>query len=119
MSIRVTHKVTASKAHENYSNKNAGISFYNDKAADYLNRYLVQRTDKDERLFVVNADYLRKHFKKAGLESGVRITPQKLRDWFCQTMGELGVPGRFVDVSVVEFWHRCLLDDTQIIDRTE
>jgi len=93
----VTRKVTASQAHENYSTKNAGITFYNGEAADYLNRYLAQRADRDERLFPVNEDFLRKHFKKAGLRSGVRITPQKLRDWFCQTMGELGVPDRFVD----------------------
>jgi integrase len=93
----LTRKVTASKAHENYSTKNAGISFYNDEAAEYLSRYLAQRTDKDERLFPVSEDYMRRHFKKACLRSGVRITPQKLRDWFCQTMGELGVPDRFVD----------------------
>jgi len=93
----VTRRVTASQAHENYSTKNAGITFYNGEAADYLNRYLAQRANKDERLFQINEDYLRKHFKKAGLRSGARITPQKLRDWFCQTMGELGVPDRFVD----------------------
>jgi integrase len=93
----VTRKVTASQAHENYCTKNAGITFYNAEAADYLSRYLAQRTDRDERLFPVNADYLRKHFKQAGLKSSVRITPQKLRDWFCETMGELGVPDRFVD----------------------
>jgi hypothetical protein len=60
-----TRKVIASKAHENYSTKNAGISFYDDEAAEYLSGYLAQRTDRDERLFAVNADYLRKHFKKA------------------------------------------------------
>jgi len=28
---------------------------------------------------------------------GVKVSPQVLREWFCQTMGELGVPDRFVD----------------------
>jgi len=30
-------------------------------------------------------------------ESGVKITPQRLRDFFCMAMGELNAPDRYVD----------------------
>jgi len=89
--------VNARVTHESQSTKNAGVTLYNKETAEYLDRYLKQRTDTDERLFRINAKTLRKGFRRAELKSGVRVTPQKLRDWFCQTMGELGVPDRFVD----------------------
>jgi len=36
-------------------------------------------------------------FKETSEKTGVKVSPQVLREWFCQTMGELGVPDRFVD----------------------
>jgi integrase/recombinase XerD len=92
-----TRMVNARHTHESSSTKNAGITFYNEETAGYIGRYLEQRTDTDARLFRINAKTLRKRFRRAELKTGVKITPQKLRDWFCQNMGELGVPDRFVD----------------------
>jgi len=45
----------------------------------------------------VNEKTVRKAFKKAGNTSNVKITPQILREWFCQEMGESGIPDRYVD----------------------
>ena len=36
-------------------------------------------------------------FKKAREVTGIDITPQKLRDWFCEEMGNLNVPDRYID----------------------
>ena len=40
---------------------------------------------------------LRQAFKKANKATGQRITPQVLRAWFCNELGELGVQDRYVD----------------------
>jgi len=89
--------VNARGTHESCSTKNAGVTFFNEETANYLPQCLNKRTDANERLFPINETTLRQQFKRAEAKSGVRITPQKLRDWFCQRMGELGVPDRFVD----------------------
>jgi len=74
--------------------KHTWISFFNEEAEKTLNEYLVTRKDSDPRLFpIVNL----KLIKKACKETGIRITPQVLREWFCNEMGRLGVPDRYID----------------------
>ncbi len=34
---------------------------------------------------------------KASNRSGIKITPQTLREWFCSEMGRLNIPDRYVD----------------------
>jgi len=36
-------------------------------------------------------------FDKSKRKTGLHITPQVLREWFCCQLGELGVPDRYVD----------------------
>ena len=36
-------------------------------------------------------------WRRASEDSGVRVTPQVLREWFCDEMGRRGVPDRYVD----------------------
>jgi len=74
--------------------KHTWISFFNAEAEKALREYLVSRRDTDLRLFpMVNL----KLIKKACKETGIHITPQVLREWFCSEMGKLGVPDRYID----------------------
>ena len=74
------------------------VAFFNEEAAEALKAYLAKRGDlkKGERLFP-RGGYANLIFKRASRESGVDISPQILRDWFCSEMGELGVADRYVD----------------------
>jgi len=36
-------------------------------------------------------------WRQARKTTGLHITPQTLRDWFCVEMGELGVQDRYID----------------------
>lgn len=36
-------------------------------------------------------------WKYAGQDIGVRVTPQVLCEWFCDEMGRLGMPDRYVN----------------------
>src|SRR5436309_11835647 len=38
-----------------------------------------------------------KAFNRAQLKTGIVVKPQILREWFCNELGKLGVPDRFVD----------------------
>jgi site-specific recombinase XerD len=75
--------------HEQFSTKNSYISFYNHEAEAYLMKlnYALSLSEIS----------IRRWFQKASKESGVHLTPQMLREWFCSEMGELNVPDRYVD----------------------
>ncbi|MHB8567700.1 MAG: tyrosine-type recombinase/integrase [Nitrososphaerales archaeon] len=77
--------------------KRSYLSFFNNECSQVLRKYLDERTDQDARLFPTDASTVHDVFKRVSKESEVKITPKKLRDWFCSEMGELGVPDRFVD----------------------
>lgn len=36
-------------------------------------------------------------FKMTSEKTGIKVSPQILRDWFCNEMGRLGVQDRYVD----------------------
>jgi intergrase/recombinase len=38
-----------------------------------------------------------KVWKRAYAKTGIHVTPQVLRDWFCKEMGDLGIPDRYID----------------------
>jgi len=82
---------------EGNQSKNVWISFYNQEAEKELQSYLENNTNSDPRLFPTCKRHILRIFKKAREETGVKITPQTLRDWFCSEMGSLGVPDRYVD----------------------
>jgi integrase len=77
--------------------KHTWISFYNYEAEKQLTSYLESNNLSEPRLFPMSKRQVFKHFKKASKKSGVKVTPQILRDWFCCEMGNLGVPDRYVD----------------------
>ena len=78
--------------------KRCWVTFYNEEAERALKEYLGSRElERDAKLFPVSEGYFRKLCKKFEEETGIRITPQVLREWFACEMGRLGVPDRYVD----------------------
>jgi intergrase/recombinase len=75
--------------HEQYSTKNSYVSFYNEEAEHYpraINYNLK-----------VSEVSIRRWFKVAHNKTGIHITPQILRQWFCVQMTDLGVSDRYID----------------------
>ena len=74
------------------------VTFFNDEAKLLLKGLLLARSPgQDERIFTVHKDTLTKKLERTSDKQGFRITPQVLRDWFCNEMGRLGVQDRYVD----------------------
>ncbi len=84
---------------ESTATKRRWASCFNQEAEQALREYLAGRNgaDADSRLFPRCGGGLTRWFKRPSEASGVKITPQILRDWFCSEMGELGVADRYVD----------------------
>lgn len=62
-----------------------------------MKEYLTTRKDDSSKLFRISSHTFLDVWKRAEQESGVRVTPQILREWFCDELGRLGVPDRYVD----------------------
>jgi integrase len=75
--------------------KHTWFSFYNQEAEQLLNSYL--QVNKKPRIFPISKRQVLRIFGSTSETSGIKITPQILRDWFCCEMGSLGVPDRYVD----------------------
>ena len=73
--------------------KNSYVSFYNREAEEALSNF----KGSIDRLFKVSDRQYKKIWKNAQKKSGIHITPQKLREWFCCEMGNLGVSDRYID----------------------
>ena len=74
-------------------NKRSYVSFYNGETAKAL-----RAIDLDNgRLFSISDRQYKKIWKNAKRRSGVHITAQRLRAWFCCEMGNLGVNDRYID----------------------
>jgi len=96
--IDVENRVIIPKnAHETGTTKKSGITFFNVEAQSYLRRYLANRHTDDYRVFPFTEVVIRRSFSNASKKTGLHITPQVLREWFCCQFGELGVPDRYVD----------------------
>jgi integrase len=73
------------------------FSFFNEETEIVLRRYLASRRDDSSKLLPISEKTFRKIWKRAYEKTGILITPQLLRDWFCNEMGRLGVPDRYID----------------------
>ena len=84
-------------------NKNRGrtkhtwITFYNEEAEEDLMKYLKTRRDGRPKVFPINDANFCRIWREARQKTGIHITPQALRRWFCSEMARLGVPDRYVD----------------------
>ena len=74
--------------------KNTWASFYGDEMEEMLREY---KPRNGERWIPIKTDDFYEAWKVPERKTGLKITPQVLRDWFCVSMGELGMQDRFVD----------------------
>ncbi|MBC7126843.1 MAG: tyrosine-type recombinase/integrase [Candidatus Methanosuratus sp.] len=77
--------------------KGVWVSFYNQEAEEVLREYLKQRKGSSSRLFPHAESGVKTIWKTARVKTGLKITPQVLREWFAQEMSNLGVPERYID----------------------
>jgi len=78
--------------------KKSWVSFFNAECQEVMVEYLNSRSDNNPKLYPWNCRKTRNVFwREARRKTGLRMTPQTLRDYFCQAMGELGVPDRYID----------------------
>jgi len=92
--------INATKLHKGRT-KRGWITFYSKEAAKWLKKYIEklppeQRTP-ESRIFPVTRHSVIKAFWKAEEKTGLKITPQVLREWFCQQLADAGVPERYID----------------------
>jgi integrase len=82
----------------NGETKKSWVSFYNEEAASVLNEYLAaKKPSRSQRMFPMQRDEVVELWKVARDITGMEITPQKLRQWFCSEMLRLGVSETYVD----------------------
>ena len=77
--------------------KRSWVTFFNGEAENALKEYLSTRKDDKPKLFRISPHNFIAVWREASRESGVRVTPQVLREWFCDELGRRGVPDRYVD----------------------
>lgn len=77
--------------------KHTWVTFYNEEVEEILPRFFRSRRDNDHRFINISSRYCNTIFQKLSRKVGERVSPQRLRDWFCAEMGELGVPDRYID----------------------
>jgi integrase len=74
------------KNHEGETKK-SWVSFYNEEAETVLKEYLAtKKQSRSQRLFPMQRDEVVELWKSAREKTGIDITPQKLRQWFCSEM---------------------------------
>jgi len=73
------------------------VTCFNHEAKMALEKlYSIRSPGPDERVFTLAKDTLTRKFREAS-PPDFKITPQILRDWFCNEMGRRGVQDRYVD----------------------
>jgi integrase len=78
--------------------KKSWVSFYNQEAEQAFKEYLAtKKQSRSQRLFPMQRDEVVELWKTARDKTGIDITPQKLRQWFCSEMLRLGVSETYVD----------------------
>jgi integrase len=82
---------------KNTRTKRRLFSFFNEETETVLSEYLASRKDDNPKLLPISEKTFRKIWKRAYEKTGILIAPQLLRDWFCNEMGELSVPDRYID----------------------
>ena len=77
--------------------KNVWLTFFNNECAQALKEYLATRKDNNPKLFPMSRVHEERLWSEARAKTGLNITPQVLREWFCNEMGSLGVQDRYID----------------------
>jgi integrase len=78
--------------------KKSWCSFYNKEAEEALNEYMATKNQsRSRRVFPMQRHEVVELWKSAKEKTGLNITPQKLRQWFCSEMLRLGISETYVD----------------------
>jgi len=78
--------------------KKSWVSFFNDEAEQALKEYLAtKKPSKSKRLFPMQRQETVKLWNYARNKTGIAVTPQRLREWFCSEMLRLGVSETYID----------------------
>jgi site-specific recombinase XerD len=77
--------------------KKSWLAFFNEEAETALKEYLATRRDASPKLFRISLHSFIDIWKYASQDSGVRATPQILREWFCAEMVSKRVSDSYVD----------------------
>ena len=78
--------------------KKSWVSFYNEEAEQSLREYLsTKKHSRSQRIFPMQRQEVIELWRIAREKTGINITPQKLRQWFCSEMLRLGVSETYVD----------------------
>jgi len=95
--IDLSNLMITPNGHEGETKK-AWLSFYNEETENVLDEYLeTKKASHSQRLFPMSTIDDRRLWKNAKEKSGLDITPQRLREWFCNEMALLGVSDRYID----------------------
>jgi integrase len=95
--IDIDKRMITPNSHEGETKK-SWVSFYNEEAESALNEYLaIKKPSRSQRLFPMQRDEVVELWKSARKKTGIDITPQKLRQWFCSEMLRLGISETYVD----------------------
>lgn len=76
--------------------KRTWFSFFNEEAHEAYRKYRRQTRPNNGFLFE-GTGHANEFFKRTSDKTGIKVSPQVLREWFCSEMGELGVADRYVD----------------------
>jgi integrase len=77
--------------------KKLWLSFYNEEADRVLKEYLAcRKPTRSERVFPMPRNEERRLWKVAKEKTGLNISPQRLREWFCCEMALVGVSDRYI-----------------------
>ena len=77
--------------------KKSWCSFYNEEAERALNEYFHEEAIKKQEIFPMQRHETVQLWKPAKEKTGLNMTPQKLRQWFCSEMLHLGVSETYID----------------------
>ena len=89
-------RIIKPKAHSGETKK-AWLSFFNEETSRVLKQYLEDRKDDNPKLFPIANSESHKLWYEAKRNTGLNITPQRLREWFCCEMVSKGVSDSYVD----------------------
>ena len=91
-----THMITPNN--HNGETKKSWLSFYNQEAENVLREYLNnKKTTRSKRIFSMPRIEERRLWKIVREKTGLNVTPQRLREWFCCEMASLSVSDRYID----------------------
>ena len=77
--------------------KKALLSFFNEETSHVLKQYLESRNDDNPKLFPMASSESHRLWNETRRKTGLNITPQRLREWFCCEMVSKGVSDSYFD----------------------